>query len=81
MITHPDQLNYESYLLRLWQVQQGGRPVWRASLESTRTGTRENFADVKLAFAFLHTSLQRKCEKGIRRPKKTRTYKRGNGSS
>ena len=65
-----DQTNYESYLLRLWQVRQGGRRVWRASLESTRTGARENFADVKQAFAFLRASLRGKPEKMLPRRKK-----------
>jgi hypothetical protein len=69
-----DQTNYESYLLRLWQVRQGGRRVWRASLESTRTGTRENFADMNHAFAFLRVSLRGKPE---RQP---RQRKRNNGS-
>jgi hypothetical protein len=65
-----DQTNYESYLLRLWQVRQGGRRVWRASLESTRTGARVNFADVTQAFAFLRVSLRGKPEKVLPSRKK-----------
>jgi hypothetical protein len=66
-----DQPNYESYLLRLWQVRQDGKTVWRASLESTRTGARENFADMKQAFTFLRGSLQGEPERMLRRRKKS----------
>lgn len=51
------RLAYESYLLRLWQVRHNGKLVWRASLESTRTGARENFADLAQAFDFLRGAL------------------------
>ena len=71
-----DQPNYESYLLRLWQVRQDGKMVWRASLESTRTGARENFADVKQAFAFLRVSLQGKPDKVFRRRKRVNASSR-----
>lgn len=54
------RLAYESYLLRLWQVRQNGKRVWRASLESTRTGARENFADLQQAFDFLRDALRMK---------------------
>jgi hypothetical protein len=63
-------LNYESYLLRLWQVRQKGKTIWRASLESTRTGARENFADLTQAFEFLRGSLQGKRAQIIRQRKK-----------
>jgi hypothetical protein len=75
-----DQTNYESYLLRLWQVRQDGKTVWRASLESTRTGARENFADVKQAFAFLRGSLQSEPERALRRRKKSNGSGRNGGS-
>lgn len=39
-----EQPDYLSYLLRLWRVSDaGGGPVWRASLESARTGERRDF--------------------------------------
>jgi hypothetical protein len=66
-----DQTNYESYLLRLWQVRQGGKRVWRASLENTRTGTRSNFADVNRAFDFLRVSLRGKPPRTLPRQKKS----------
>ncbi|HUT21077.1 MAG TPA: hypothetical protein VM366_18135 [Anaerolineae bacterium] len=42
-----------SYLLRLWQAEHRGALVWRASLESVRTGERRGFANL----AELHTFL------------------------
>ena len=36
---------YESYLLRLWESDEDGQLIWRASLESTDTGERYGFAD------------------------------------
>lgn len=47
-----EQANYQSYLLRLWQVdeEEGG---WQASLESARTGERRGFADLEAMLAYL----------------------------
>jgi hypothetical protein len=42
-----------SYYLRLWQTKSGGDLVWRASLESPRTGERTGFASLERLFAFL----------------------------
>lgn len=42
-----------AYLLRLWQVEDGGYAVWRASLESPQTGERWGFARLADLFAFL----------------------------
>jgi hypothetical protein len=66
-----NQSTYQSYLLRLWQVRQNGKTIWRASLESTHTGARENFADLKQAFDFLHGSLRGNRDKILRRRKKS----------
>ena len=44
---------YFAYLVRLWQVQDRGVFVWRASLEDAHTGERHGFSDVKSLFAFL----------------------------
>jgi hypothetical protein len=46
-------VRYFSYLLRLWQTDDQGRPVWRASLESPGTGKRLGFADLDELFKFL----------------------------
>jgi hypothetical protein len=42
-----------AYLLRLWQAQEGGSAVWRASLESPQTGERWGFANLTDLFTFL----------------------------
>jgi hypothetical protein len=39
--------------LRLWQEIGEDSPVWRASLESPRTGERRGFADLASLVAFL----------------------------
>jgi hypothetical protein len=44
---------YLSYLLRLWQTNESGQQVWRASLESPGTGERRGFAGLKEMFDFL----------------------------
>lgn len=53
------QPDYLSYLLRLWRVsgegsrRREGKAVWRASLESSRTGERRGFASLDDLFDFL----------------------------
>jgi hypothetical protein len=49
---------YESYLLRLWESDEAGQLIWRASLESTDTGERRGFADLSSLFAYLETVCQ-----------------------
>jgi len=44
---------YLAYMLRLWQVNPGGQPIWRASLESPHTGERHSFASMEQLLAFL----------------------------
>lgn len=44
---------YLSYLLRLWQTSDGTTQVWRASLESSSSHKRYNFADLRQLLAFL----------------------------
>jgi hypothetical protein len=48
-----EQPGYLAYLLRLWRVNDDGKPVWRASLENPHTGERHGFANLQLLFAFL----------------------------
>ena len=48
---------YLSYLLRLWQARADGELVWRASLESPRTGERRGFANLADMFAFLEEEI------------------------
>ena len=44
---------YVTLLLRLWQVEGNGSPVWHASLENSQTGERHGFADLGALFTFL----------------------------
>jgi hypothetical protein len=61
-----DQVDYHSYLLRLWRESGAGEAgrgaaespepgewVWRASLESPQAGERQGFANLEDLFAFL----------------------------
>ncbi len=50
--------DYASFLLRLWRAQEHGRPIWRASLESTQTGQRQNFTDLECLIAFLKSQFE-----------------------
>lgn len=49
---------YVSYLLRMWQGQSGGERVWRASLESPRTGERWGFAALDDLLGFLREHIE-----------------------
>jgi len=49
---------YEAYLLRVWESDQAGESIWRASLESTHTGERRGFADLDGLFAYLEEVCQ-----------------------
>jgi hypothetical protein len=52
--TAEEQPGYVSYLLRLWQEGSGERgTIWRAALESTRTGELETFASLDELFDYL----------------------------
>jgi hypothetical protein len=44
---------YMSYLLRLWQIKEKGKLVWRASLESPGSGERAGFGSLEAVFHFL----------------------------
>lgn len=56
-----DQVSkYQSYLLRLWRVDEDGHQVWRASLEYPRTGERHGFATPELLLEFLRNLTQKK---------------------
>jgi hypothetical protein len=48
-----EQPGYLAYLLHLWRVNDDGKPVWRASLESPHTGERVGFGSLEALFAFL----------------------------
>ena len=50
---------YLAYMLRLWSSEQGGRRVWRVSLESAHSAERQVFADLEALFAFLQQQTER----------------------
>jgi hypothetical protein len=47
------QTDYLSYLLRLWRVQEEGKPIWRVSLQSPQTRECKGFANLDALFDFL----------------------------
>lgn len=44
---------YQSYLLRLWPVEQNGERVWRASLEEVSTGSKQAFTSLEALCQYL----------------------------
>ena len=48
-----ERAGYLAYMLRMWQVNNGGKSVWRASVESPHTGERIGFGSLEALFAFL----------------------------
>jgi hypothetical protein len=51
-----EQPDYQSYLLRLWRVDEGENGV-QASLESTQTGERRGFANLEAMHDFLRQQM------------------------
>ena len=64
-----ERRRYVSYLLRLWQTEQEGALVWRASLQSARTGERWGFANLAELYAFLEQEIAAANERKSRSPK------------
>jgi hypothetical protein len=62
------QIDYVSYLLRLWRVREEERYVWHASLENTTTSQRRGFANLDELFQFLReqTTLRRNASRDER---------------
>mgnify|MGYP001167498639 CR=1 FL=1 len=48
---NPNTTNYQAYLLRLWR--DGPHNRWRASVQSTKAGEVQFFADVQSLLNFL----------------------------
>jgi len=48
---------YRAYLLRLWQVDDGTRATWRASLQDVRSGQRLGFAGLDEAMAHIRRQI------------------------
>jgi hypothetical protein len=52
---------YSVYLLRCWQERDNSNDVsatWRFSLEDSRTGKRQGFADLESLMQYLNKALQ-----------------------
>lgn len=45
--------HYKAYLVRLWHVGTQHSSIWRASIEEVGSGTRQNFANLEMLYAFL----------------------------
>jgi hypothetical protein len=58
------QSSYLSYLLRLRRVDNAGRPVWRASLETPGSATQIYFDNLETLWAYLAKQMQTLDEKG-----------------
>lgn len=65
--------DYLSYLLCLWRVSgdgeslgMGSGAIWRASLESTRTGERRGFASLEELFDFLRKETGERAEETVK---------------
>lgn len=55
------QDHYQSYLLRIWLVEEESKFEWRASLENAHTGERQGFTTLARLIAYLesHTEVIR----------------------
>jgi hypothetical protein len=47
------EVDYVSFLLRLWQSDEDGHLVWRASLESAQTGEKRHFSSVSVLVDYM----------------------------
>ncbi len=66
--------HYLSFLLRLWQTQDRGHIIWRASLESPQTGERQGFANLEELMVFLQKQTANQ-ENGGSKPQEGRNVK------
>lgn len=53
-----DKNRYRAYLLRLWQVKEQGRLVWRASLEDAHPSKRFAFGNLEELFHYLQQTTE-----------------------
>ncbi len=59
---------YLSFLLRLWQTNDGEKQVWRASLECPGSGQRHGFASFQELIDFLEAQIGQDEAEGKMRP-------------
>jgi hypothetical protein len=60
--------NYLAFMLRLWQDQNEGSAVWRASLESPLSGERRGFVSLEALFDFLRQHAEQNTESAQGKP-------------
>ena len=65
MKTRKPRQQYLSYLLRLWQTDDGKTQVWRASLDSPGTRARQGFASLEELFSFLEDQTGSQSERDL----------------
>ncbi len=53
-LSQEDIPRYLSYLLRMWQVSEGGEPALRIILEDVRSGERYGFSSFEALFQFFY---------------------------
>ncbi|KAA3643818.1 MAG: hypothetical protein DWQ07_17020 [Chloroflexi bacterium] len=53
MSSDPPKRDHQSHMLRLWQVEDAGKIVWRASLQDILTGKQKGFVSLQDLFAHL----------------------------
>jgi hypothetical protein len=53
-----EQPEYLSYLLRLWRVEGGEQPVWRASLKDVGRGEQVGFDNLEELFDYLRAETE-----------------------
>jgi hypothetical protein len=56
------EADYVSFLLRLWQSDEDGHPVWRVSLESAQSGEKRHFPSVSVLAEYLEMEFGRREE-------------------
>ena len=62
--------HYQSYLIRLWLVEEERKFVWRASLENPHTGERQGFTSLARLIAYLESRTEViRCEAEMTRQK------------
>jgi hypothetical protein len=50
--------DYYSYLLRVWKSDETGQPVWRISLQDTRSGAPWFFTSLEAMLEFLQSQVE-----------------------
>lgn len=53
MTYEPSNKSHQSYMLRLWQVEDKGMTIWRSSLQETATGNQKGFESLERLFRYL----------------------------